>query len=149
VSNFRLKLYWQAGYYWQEETIERKWCMQCRNSGCNYGNKIYISKCGGNSQRFDFVPVVDDEVLIRLHGTNLCFERVNKDIYMYPCDSGNFRQQWYASNGNFAGNRFAISQDGLSRYCITQRHHPKEDEEVEMEPCSQAAEGQTEYWNRY
>ena len=149
VSNFRLKLYWQEGYYWQEETFERKWCMKCRNAGCNHGNKIYISECGANSQRFDFVPVDNDEILIRLHGKNLCFERVNKDIYMHPCDAGNTRQQWYAKNGDFGGNRFEISQYGFSDYCITQRHHPKDDEEVELEACSQARDGQTSYWNRY
>ena len=149
LSNFRLKLYWQKGYYWQEETIERKWCMKCRNAGCSYGNKIYISECGGSSQRFDFIPVGNDEVLIQLHGQNLCFERVNKDIYMYPCDSNNSRQQWYAKRGEFDEYRFEISQNGFNNYCITQRHHPKDDEEVELEPCTQARDGQTSYWNRY
>ncbi|HEY9708970.1 MAG TPA: hypothetical protein V6D48_12285 [Oculatellaceae cyanobacterium] len=39
LSNFRLKMYWQQGYYWQEETFERKWCMQCRVNGCSLGEK--------------------------------------------------------------------------------------------------------------
>jgi hypothetical protein len=149
LSNFRLKLYWQQGYFWQEETFEREFCMKCRNGGCYLGNKIYISKCGGNSQRFDFVTVDDDEVLIKLHGDNLCFERVNKDILMSRCDVSNSRQQWYANEGGFAGDRFEFSQYGLNGWCITQRHHPKEDEEVELEPCGQARNGETSYWNRY
>ena len=149
LSNFRLKLYWQQGYYWQEESFERKWCMSCRNDGCKDGNKIYISECGGKSQRFDFVEVDDDQALIQLHGKNLCFEREYKDIYVYPCDFQNPRQQWFAKKGAFDDYRFEISQIGFSGYCITQRHHPKTDEEVELEPCTLARRGETSFWNRY
>jgi hypothetical protein len=26
---FKLRLYWQPGYFWQEDTSERYWCMEC------------------------------------------------------------------------------------------------------------------------
>eukprot|EP00339_Tiarina_fusa_P022745 CAMPEP_0117025880 /NCGR_PEP_ID=MMETSP0472-20121206/19074_1 /TAXON_ID=693140 ORGANISM="Tiarina fusus, Strain LIS" /NCGR_SAMPLE_ID=MMETSP0472 /ASSEMBLY_ACC=CAM_ASM_000603 /LENGTH=372 /DNA_ID=CAMNT_0004732719 /DNA_START=163 /DNA_END=1281 /DNA_ORIENTATION=+ len=149
LSDFRLKLYWEFGYFWQEETFEREWCMQCRNNGCNYGNKIYITACSGNNQRFDFVPVDNTYILIQLHGTNLCFERDFKDIFLFNCDASNDRQLWFEKAGSFSGSRFEISPKTLSNHCITQRHHPKEDEEVELEPCSQARDGETSYWNRY
>jgi hypothetical protein len=33
--------------------------------------------------------------------------------------------------------------------CITQRHHPKAGEEVELESCSLARTSDTSKWNRY
>ena len=127
--------------------------MQCRNAGCNEGNKLYIFECGINSQRFDLVTVNDDEVLIQLNGTttlngtDLCLERLNRDIFLEECEQSNSLQRWLFSD--FVGDRFEISQNGVDDWCITQRHHPKEDEEVELEPCEQARDGITSYWNRF
>jgi hypothetical protein len=87
--------------------------------------------------------------LIRIHDTNLCFERISNDIFLYNCDMGKDRQLWFAKNGDLDGSRFEISPKGKSSHCITQRHHPKKDEEVEIEPCNTARRGDTSYWNRY
>jgi hypothetical protein len=148
-TNFRLKLYWEDGYNWQEEFFEREWCMKCRNSGCNLGNKIYIYECSEISERFDFVHANDDEVLIKLDGTNTCLERDFREIYIKACDAGNSNQRWFAKVGEFDQSRFEISLNTFSSFCITQRHHPKEDEEVLLEPCTQARHGLTSFWNRY
>jgi hypothetical protein len=161
--DIRLKLYWECGYTWQEERFEREWCMQCRNAGCSEGNKLYIFECGINSQRFDLNTTNDGEVLIQLNGTTtlngprLCLERFNpeRDIFLKECDESNSLQRWLFSD--FNGDRFEISPtvnntdntDNVTDLCITQRHHPKEDEEVEMEPCEQARDGITSYWNRF
>jgi hypothetical protein len=40
-ESFRLKIFWQKGYYWQESTKERKWCLTCRN-GCKSGSNVQI-----------------------------------------------------------------------------------------------------------
>jgi hypothetical protein len=148
-TNFRLKLYWEEGYDWQEELFEREWCMKCRNSGCNLGNAIYIYECSEISERFDFVNVNNDEVLIKLDGTDTCLERDFKAIYIKACDGGNSNQKWFAKVGKFDQSRFEISLKTYDRFCITQRHHPKEDELVELEPCEQARKGITSFWNRY
>ena len=58
-SNFCLILYWEEGYYWQEEVFERQWCMECRNDSCNIGDQLYIYECGDNNEWFDFVPLDD------------------------------------------------------------------------------------------
>lgn len=175
ANNFRLKLFWQEGYFWQEELFERKWCMQCLHQyyhdgqlwyyygACTYGIKIYINICDDvHSQRFNFWPVHYEgqdgydhtEVLIHLHGTDMCFQRYNRDIYLMPCNYLDQTHLWYAKNGTFfaensAENKFEISQVGFDDFCITQRHHPKFAEEVELEPCEQARRGDTSYWNRY
>ena len=149
-DRFRLKLYWQEGYFWQEETRERKWCMKCRSNGCSNGEKLYIETCGGSSQYFNFVYLNSSgEVQIKLDGQNLCLERTSKDIRLYSCDENDPKQRWFAKRGDFDGDKFEISQRTYSDYCITQRHHPKADEEVELEPCTLARTSDTSQWNRY
>ena len=150
ANSFRLKLYWEYGYYWQEETFERKWCILC-SGGCNYGSQLYIDYCDTrHSERFDFVRLRNNEEhLIQLERANLCLERVHKRIYLYPCDSSSKYQRWYARSGDFGGSRFEISQYGFSDYCMTQHHHPKPWERVGLEPCRLARESQTSYWNPY
>jgi hypothetical protein len=148
LTNFRLKLYWEEGYDWQEEDFERKWCMECRNGDCDSGDKLYIYKCSESSQSFDFVLVNNDEALIKLSGTGLCLERNNKDIRIKSCNAGNSKHRWFAKVGAFDQNRFEISQKTFSSFCITQRHHPKAGEEVEIESCEQAKSGLTSFWNR-
>jgi hypothetical protein len=149
LTNFRLKLYWEEGYDWQEEEFEREWCMKCRNDGCDLGDKIYVYECSEISQTFDFVYVNSVEVLIKLYGTELCLERNNKDIFIKTCNEDNSKHKWFAKVGAFRQNRFEISQKKFTRFCITQRHHPKEGEEVEIESCKQARKGLTSFWNRY
>lgn len=148
-QNFKLKLYWEQGYFWQEETFERKWCMRCRQGFCDFGDKLYIEECDDSGvQRFDFQSLNADEVLIILHGTNKCLERQNRDIFIRVCDQGEQLQRWFAKVGEFDEFRFEISQFTASNLCITQRHHPKPDEEVELEPCTQARNGETSFWER-
>jgi len=148
--NFKLKMYWEEGYYWQEERKERKWCMRCPGGSCSSGEKLYIDECGDSDiQRFDFDYVDSDEALIKIHGSNRCLERSGRDIYVRSCDDGNSRQRWWAKRGDFDGSRFEISQKGATDLCVTQRHHPKTGEEVELESCSTARADDTSYWERY
>jgi hypothetical protein len=150
IMDFSLKLYWQSDYRWQEEDFDRRWCTQCHNETCQYGDKTIIDTCDRrSSERYDFVFVSSNDVLIRLHDRNLCFERISYDIFLYECDVSNQRQFWYAPRGDFHGTRFEISSRGLRSYCITQPHHPKPFEEVGLEPCTRARSSATSYWNRY
>ena len=147
AENFSLKMYWQPHYMWQEENFDRRWCMECLNGKCEYGDKTYIHTCErAISQRYDFVFVHDNNAMIRVHGTNLCFERILMDIFLYDCDFRNWRQLWV---GDFLRDKFEIKPSGLSSHCITQRHHPKFYEEVEIEPCLIARSSHTSYWSRY
>ena len=148
-QNFKLKLWWQEGYYWQEETFERKWCMRCRHGSCSLDDKVYIEECSEDGvQKFDFDQINGDEILIKLHGTNRCLERLYRDIYVKNCDQGNSLQRWWAKGGAFDEERFEISQLSATNLCVTQPHHPKPDEEVYLETCSQARDAQTSFWER-
>ena len=193
-DSFRLKLYWEQGYFWQEETRERKclafiivrlpehavpvhlnfwtllcsigkWCATFDYDGypgpgyCWYGddsddcnsNQVYLAKCGNErNQRFRFVDLSNGEVLIQLaNNDNECWERSNRRIYVERCDSNNSRQRWYAPNSSFGGSRFEISQRGFSSQCISNDHHPKAAEVIEMHSCDGSRNSDTSYWNRY
>ena len=78
-DGFAIRLYWQAGYLWQDDTRERKYCMtrdlnEDMDGPCWNGiieipcdsNSVYIDRCDGDDERQRFVmePVSSDEVLI-------------------------------------------------------------------------------------
>jgi hypothetical protein len=148
ASSFRLKLYWEDGVYWQEEEKERKWCMQCR-SNCRAGKKLFLDTCSNKSEYFDFRYVQSDKVLIKLSNQKLCLERDNKDIYLEACNRNKQSQLWSSRRGSFDGDYFEITPDNRPNLCITQRHHPKAGEEVELETCVGARRSDTSKWNRY
>lgn len=147
IENFGLKMYWESHYFWQEENFDRRWCMECWDGQCDYGDKTYIHTCDhAYSQKYDFISVNDKDFMIRLHGTLLCFERISRDIFLYDCDFTNHRQFWVA---DFQQEKFEIKPFGLGTHCVTQRHHPKFYEEVEIEPCHVARSSHTSYWTKF
>ena len=156
LQDFKLKLYWEEGYYWQEETFERKWCMRCRGGHCSIGENLYLEECSDNGvQKFDFEYVNDQEVLIKLHDTDRCLEKYTSNseewtysLYVQNCDSGNSEQRFFAKSGGFDEYRFEISLNVASNLCVTNRHHPKAGEEVHLESCRVARSSDTSYWER-
>ena len=44
LNQFRLRLYWQRGYYWQESRREMYWCMQC-SGRCGENDAVYVDYC--------------------------------------------------------------------------------------------------------
>ena len=150
AESFRLKLYWEPGYFWQEERIHRKWCMKCRN-GCRPGNRVHIVDCAKNPTKWTFLKLDNDEIQVRVKNENLCLEREGRRISLRICKHSILRQRWFASDGSLApGERFEISPRGRPKMCITQRHHPKHGEEIQLEPTLRTRRySDTSYWNMY
>ncbi|KAL7523702.1 hypothetical protein ACHAXR_000294, partial [Thalassiosira sp. AJA248-18] len=48
---FRLKLYWEEGYFWQERTEEKWWCMSCPDGKCERSHKMELRNCKKRSDR--------------------------------------------------------------------------------------------------
>ena len=66
------------------------------------------------------------------------------------CNHHNDRQLWFAQSGSFLGSKFEIIPKTLTEYCVTQRHHPKAYEEVELEPTyTVRRHSDTSYWEYY
>jgi hypothetical protein len=148
ADDFRIKMYWD-NYYWQEESFDRVWCMQCKN-GCQEGEILFLHYCAWDSARFDFVDAPSNQVQIRVVDTNLCLERSGNATSLKVCNLDNPLQHWKSPTGGFGGAIFEFIQtyDGED-YCVTQHHHPKYGEIIEMYTCNEARFDTTSYWMKY
>lgn len=141
-----------------------KWCMMYnyRGNECWHGlrtgpcdqDALYVSKCSNDArQEFTFMHLTGGtEVLIKLgRGSNSCFERKGRSIGLRRCDPNSPLQRWSAPNGNLQGYRFELSQLSYQGQCISQAHHPKEGEIVELHSCkrSRDPDHQSSFWNVY
>jgi len=170
---FKLKLYWEEGFRWQNETFEREWCMMYNYEGypgtglCWHGDydekcdesSVYVGKCIDDPRMwFTFVNVTSTkkedpvvlEYLIMTGDDQRCFERSYRSISLERCDEDNSRQRWFAPNGDFYGESFEISQLGYTNQVVTNDHHPKSGELVELHDgaASRANDSQTALWER-
>ncbi|GAX29568.1 hypothetical protein FisN_24Lh020 [Fistulifera solaris] len=150
-GSFALKLYWEPGYDWQNEPFERKWCMSCRGR-CSAGGEIAIFDCDDSPTQWEFVSHGPNEVQIKVANRNICVEEFpGNDLELADCDSSNQKQRFVAFGGSFNDRRFEISPKQRQGWCMTQRHHPKNNESVNVEPCVTARRdgSNTSYWNKY
>ena len=151
---FRIKLYWEEGYYWQEEDFERPWCLRCKdNFNCKEGEKLYLGYCGkwSKSAFFKFFPVDGGSkvqiVMKNLFDDPLCIERNHRQIRLQKCDFSNEFQHWIVGTSDVR--RFEIIQNvGGVQWCLSNHHHPKCGEEVEIFRCSQVQGWSTGLWNK-
>jgi len=114
---------------------------------------MYVEACdlADPRQRFEFLPVSSDEVLIRAWGEDRCFARDNYEILLDSCREELHTQRWWAVRGGFNSARFELSQKTLPDRCVNQDHHPKSGEVMRMYECEAARkpEHSTSFWNLY
>ncbi|CAB9500538.1 chromosome segregation ATPase-like protein [Seminavis robusta] len=150
-EGFALKVYWEEGYNWQNETIERYWCMTRDYEGspitgrCWMGTEemdcdpkeLYVGGCSRENprQRFRFLPVSSDEVLVEAFHEGRCLQRTNLRITLETCDETLHTQRWFSIRGGFNERRFELSQKTQSQRCVNQDHHPKPGEVFRMHAC--------------
>jgi hypothetical protein len=149
---FRLKQFWRYGYKWQDEFWEQEWCMECAggSSICEVNDSIIISHCSNEKSTWFLYKNLKDEVTqIQIATTNLCFEWVhNKDIFVKTCDGSNERQKFKALNGTFEGMKFELST-ASEEGCLSQQHHPKDEELIYRMPCALTRKHTTSFWTHY
>jgi hypothetical protein len=144
--SFRLRLYWEEGYYWQEDRGETFWCMECGE--CRENDSVYIKWCG-DSTRQQFVKVGD--TIRPLSDRALCFTMTgthseNRPIRLVPCmdeRSGSDEQRF---EGFHPSERFELHPLGDAGLCLSQTHHPKDDERVWPDSCTTTRDDTTNYW---
>jgi hypothetical protein len=145
-SPFRLRLYWENGYYWQEDRSETFWCMECGE--CQENDSIYIKWCSDSSSQ-QFTKVGD--TIRPLSDQSLCFTTTgthseSRPIRLWPCKderSGSDEQRF---EGFHASERFELHPLGDTSLCLSQTHHPKDDERVWPDSCSITRDDTTNYW---
>ena len=155
---FNLKLHWKLGYCWQQEMIERKWCLQCPGTTCNSGDYLWIYECNQHDvlQRFELVYLGMDPArpnkhmgLLKVAGEDLCLHQLEPGTFrLFPCDASNEDQKLV---GFEPYQPFEIQPAHLNHVddCLTQDHHPKPYEELRSKPCYVARRDRTSYWEFY
>ncbi|CAJ1947357.1 unnamed protein product [Cylindrotheca closterium] len=172
--DFKVRLQWQKSYFWQEENTERFWCLECTkcdeygrgdgwehgcrsygsgdNRNCRAGDSLWIRDCRSRGNRFNVLQIDQKSYMLRLDNTNLCIERRNKHLMFRDCNENDIDQQfvpWYDWN-KFELRPLAMEGWGEREAdCVSQLHHPKQDEVVGMHNCRLSRIYETRHWERY
>jgi hypothetical protein len=151
TGSFRLKMYWQDSYNWQDFTEDPKYCMECSGS-CREGQEIRIMRCGGDK----FVVV--GNTIRPASDTSLCFtvmgystakdtdgDPITEPIQLKDCN-GDSDQEFdgFQSNGGFE-----LRPQNRGDRCLGTNHHPKSSEKVHPKSCSQGRGDTTSEWEPY
>lgn len=153
-SSAFLKLYWEPGYTWQEETFERRWCMRCRGI-CSQYNRIELTPCDYGNVPTQFtlkeaLPFLINWMQIEVTGSGLCLQAIpDRDvIFLNNCNPWTMNQ-WFYGSPESDEDRFEIRPFIEPNQCLTQIHHPKDDEEIIIQFCDVARADNTSYWIKY
>lgn len=151
---FRLKLYWETGYYWQEMTTEKFWCMACPSGGggeCKRNDKMELRDCKKKSNEdAQFVATSAGKGhQLRITDTNLCLQKNSRGraIKLKPCNTKNELQQFVGFKSD--GKKFDLMPSTSNKRCLSQHHHPKSGEIIYAETCVKAHRVDTGYWVAY
>jgi len=154
VSSFQLKMYWQQGYCWQDEWIERKWCISCQGRSCESGEPLWVQFCNAadKSQQFNYIPVAGTGGgQLMTASTNLCLERVigNNTFVLAGCKIMDMDKQIFVGIKT-DGSRFELSTKGSIGKCLVNYwHHPKAGELIFADTCDTARHIHTNEWTTY
>mmetsp|Transcript_39969 Transcript_39969/g.96446 ORF Transcript_39969/g.96446 Transcript_39969/m.96446 type:complete len:496 (+) Transcript_39969:60-1547(+) len=171
---FKLRLYWDKEYFWQEETEERFWCLECvpceeygrgdgwehgcdaysngLNSNCKEGDSVWIRDCRRYGNEYNVLQKHKAGFTLRLHNTNLCIERRNKHLMMKRCNINDPDQQFVAWDDMTKFELRPLAMAGWTEReadCVSQLHHPKSEEVVGMHNCRLCRHFETRYWEIY
>ena len=136
-TEFQLKMYWEAGYCWQEEWDERLWCLQCEGGSCSESDKLVIEECSSSSSQ---CFVYQGEKLKPCTRQGLCWNGEQ----LKPCDDSDDMQliKGLQYDGNFEMHPNGNPDDCYANY----HHHPKSGEKVGRLSCATAQTDKTSLW---
>jgi hypothetical protein len=118
-TNFTLKLYWEHGYNWQEEVMERPWCVECMkctnitnnnilelcsdddivDPSCDWYSQLWVQPCdyveGQPGNAIFQVVMTSKGDMIQSSGSNLCLARLPpRFVVLDFCDTESENQRW-------------------------------------------------------
>ena len=145
AAYFKMRMYWQRGYYWQESSTERFWCMKCSRIDCGKGSRIKIDKCSNSDSRQQWF-FSSGRIRSRKNKSQ-CIERTGGGRYLALSTCDNSRhQKWDRLQKD---NAFQLRIPGKDEKCLSQHHHPKKDEELYMTSCKKSSRNRTDKWIVY
>lgn len=138
-ESFRLKIYWQKGYFWQESKIEKKWCLTCRN-GCKSGSNVQIKPCGNDNTYWTF-----DDGRIKVANADVCMTMIGgKEMALRGCSNDN-DQKFHG----LGGSKFELSPVSGGG-CLAQEHHPRDKEVIYRHvACRGPRKNKTNWYVKY
>jgi len=147
ITYFQLKMYWEEGYCWQDEWIERKWCLECQSSSCQSYDYLWIKYCRSDEkeQRFVYRPVsgTGGGNLSPYSRQDLCWERTRVNAHqLKPCSD----EPKQIIKGIEFNDKFEMHPNGLPDQCLEQHHDPKSEEVIRSNDCKEARKDHTNFW---
>ena len=152
---FRLKLYWEEGYYWQERTKETWWCMGCVDGKCEKGSKLELTNCKKKTDMdttFAAINHGNNGHQLRVTNTDLCLQKMGdlRTILLRPCRENTSPLWPLQLFTDFKKNdKFDLRPVGYKGRCLSNHHHPKAGESIYAESCTKAHKTTTGYWVAY
>lgn len=143
ITYFNMRLYWKQGYQWQESSSEKKWCMKCRSNRCSKGTGIKVARCNRDDWRQNFF--FDDGRIRSRRNKDVCLERQGRSIVLDNCNSSQ-DQVWATLRKD---EPFQLRIPGNMDKCVSQHHHPRQDEKIYMTSCKRSTQSQTDKWVVY
>jgi len=116
-----------------KESVERKWCPEERSG------RVRLKECSTTSRQ-KWILNEDDGTIRLYNNEDKCLERRGSSLYMTECTRGSSRQKF---DFNVDASKFEIRQGSN---CVTQEHHPRSNEKLKMQTCSQARRDDTSLW---
>jgi hypothetical protein len=112
---------------------------------------VYIARCDSDSRQiFSIYPLAGGtQYLVGVYKENKCLERLEYSVILQDCDELNPLQRFWLPRGTIGSKRFELSPITMNSHCLSQAHHPKSGEVVELFKCSQSRAVLTSFWEVY
>eukprot|EP00592_Proboscia_alata_P010784 CAMPEP_0194364706 /NCGR_PEP_ID=MMETSP0174-20130528/12607_1 /TAXON_ID=216777 /ORGANISM="Proboscia alata, Strain PI-D3" /LENGTH=336 /DNA_ID=CAMNT_0039138877 /DNA_START=231 /DNA_END=1238 /DNA_ORIENTATION=- len=135
---FQTKLYWEEGYRWQGKKKEKRFCAYCKGDCKDEGLKLQIcdDREDGQFWRWNGDKLESKKAPgycasgSRSQRTKRCSSATKIMGFLTPPNPNKF--QWHP-----------LGNDGK---CVTNPHHPRENEHLYFADCNSARRDETVYW---
>jgi len=141
---FMIKLYWEQGYYWQETRSERRFCVDC-SGDCRSG-RVKIRQCDYKREkqfwRYNggkLESKVSPGYCMSYSGSASRGEKIE----LKECERATKFQGILTPPNQ---NRFKWHPLGNNQLCMTNPHHPRDNEELRFNDCETAYRDETAFW---
>eukprot|EP00574_Skeletonema_japonicum_P012415 CAMPEP_0201723028 /NCGR_PEP_ID=MMETSP0593-20130828/7204_1 /ASSEMBLY_ACC=CAM_ASM_000672 /TAXON_ID=267983 /ORGANISM="Skeletonema japonicum, Strain CCMP2506" /LENGTH=342 /DNA_ID=CAMNT_0048214063 /DNA_START=119 /DNA_END=1147 /DNA_ORIENTATION=+ len=176
-SSFRLRMHWERGDFWQDESWEKWYCMACAKCNdnifdqncdvvnyCRNGMMLALTECrpnrGTDAAKFSLLPGNNKYDLegdqLQLADRNLCLSLVSaRKVKLETCNPYKVEQRFTGfkseSDGamEIAPVKVAKKDGVVVERCLTQHHHPRQGERLYVEICKLARISDTNLWSVY
>eukprot|EP00980_Cylindrotheca_fusiformis_P010040 scaffold2214_cov139-Cylindrotheca_fusiformis.AAC.37 len=183
--DFKLRLFWQKGYYWQESWEESWFCVECTKCD-SYGVVRKVSRDALNSsgaisnssfvipRKMELTMAAKNEAMAsrQIVEKGICFGSTDAGteapsltsltmeiracrkrlMKVVKCDKNDKSQQWAPIDSLSKFELRPFEDDGLTEdeaKCVSQLHHPKNEEILSMYDCKTIRIYETRYWEEY